>query len=91
MIKKMLFEKEGTCGYCNRETFLRYKVKMKTKEFNMCTKNVTEFNNILRANGWIKIIPLPIPGKPKPQNVYVFGNWRMVDGKIEEEYFASKF
>jgi len=77
--------------YDNGYLVMSMSVREMAKEFGMRTKNVTEFTKILKDNGWIKILPLAIPGKPKPQNVYVFGNWIDVEGKIEEEYFASKF
>jgi len=37
MIKKMLFSKEGVCDYCNRDTTLRYKAKLKSRELKLCT------------------------------------------------------
>jgi len=61
------------------------------EEFNMDRRTIHRYMKQLHEFGWIKFEALKIPGKPKPQYVYVFGTWRSVEGKIEENFFNSNF
>ena len=73
--------------YDNGYLVMSMSTRQMAEEFNMNRNRITEFINKMKEAGWIKVMKLAIPGKPKPQNVYVFGTWDQLTDRIEEYYY----
>jgi len=99
MILRNMIVREGWKDHGNfpiKEKFYdchKLAMSMSTREmsnkFNLNRNTIKSYIKALRDIGWIKIEKVKGDNEHNEQNVYVFGTWQNINGKIEEYYFCG--